>query len=246
MLCSTCNALVLEGATFCNQCGTPVASSARSAAPGAGSLQVERLGEPPAPLEVRPAPFVPGAFPTPTLGTPLPPLPLGPLDAPPAFHAPAVAVAAVRYGGFWRRFWGLLVDGAWGYLLATPIMLLFRIDPSSGGAPGADGFGSTEYWSGFAISQAVGWLYAALFMCSPAQGTLGQLLFNLKVTDVAGRRISFLRATGRYFAQILSTLLLFVGYLMIAFHPQKRGLHDLIAGTLVVHRARESKGVPSR
>lgn len=244
MLCSTCNAVLLEGATFCNQCGTAVV--VRPAPMGAGTLQVERLGEPPPPLEVTPVPFMPAAMPTPSLGVPLPPLPPIPTYGPPTFQLGAVATAAVRYGGFWRRFWGLAVDSAWGYLLSTPILMLFHIDTTSDGAPGSNGFGTSDYWIGLAISYGIGWLYAAILMCSPFQSTLGQYLFNLKVTDVAGRRISFLRATARYFAQFLSTLLLFIGYLMIAFHPQKRGLHDLIAGTLVVHREGGAKGSPSR
>jgi uncharacterized RDD family membrane protein YckC len=251
VFCSTCNARLLEGATFCNQCGAPVTAPPRAEPANADALQVERLGDPPPPLEAMPAPrpVVPAATPsfgpasTPALGTPLPPLPPGPIFAPPAYRPPAPA-AAVRYGGFWRRLWGSLVDSAWCYLIATLTMMALRMDVSFDPSD-MNLFGDVD-WGQMAVNQTVAWLYAALFMCSPAQGTLGQLLFNLKVTDVAGRRISFLRATGRYFAQFISTLVLFIGYLMIAFHPQKRGLHDLIAGTLVVHRERGLGDAPSR
>ncbi|TML88435.1 MAG: hypothetical protein E6G09_02095 [Actinobacteria bacterium] len=37
-------------------------------------------------------------------------------------------------------------------------------------------------------------------------------------------------------AKILSALLLCIGFLMVAFTHRKRGLHDVIAGTLVVRR----------
>jgi uncharacterized RDD family membrane protein YckC len=66
------------------------------------------------------------------------------------------------------------------------------------------------------------------------QGTVGKRLLRLKVTDEAGNRIGFGRATGRFFAKILSNLLFCIGFIMIAFTDRKRGLHDMIAGTLVM------------
>ena len=56
------------------------------------------------------------------------------------------------------------------------------------------------------------------------------------VTDEAGNRISFGKATGRHFGKILSALILYIGYIMIAFTGKKQGLHDILAGTLVVKR----------
>jgi uncharacterized RDD family membrane protein YckC len=56
------------------------------------------------------------------------------------------------------------------------------------------------------------------------------------VTDLEGRRIGFGRATGRYFAKILSSLTLFIGYLMAGFTEKKQALHDMIAGTLVLRK----------
>jgi uncharacterized RDD family membrane protein YckC len=56
------------------------------------------------------------------------------------------------------------------------------------------------------------------------------------VTDLDGKRISFGRASGRFFAMYLSAVLLFIGFIMIAFTKRKQGLHDIIAGCLVVNR----------
>ncbi|HXM59013.1 MAG TPA: RDD family protein, partial [Candidatus Dormibacteraeota bacterium] len=61
-------------------------------------------------------------------------------------------------------------------------------------------------------------------------------LMHLVVTDLYGRRVSFGRATGRYFGKIVSALVLFVGYLMIPFSDRRQALHDLMAGTLVVRQ----------
>jgi uncharacterized RDD family membrane protein YckC len=57
---------------------------------------------------------------------------------------------------------------------------------------------------------------------------------GLKIVDHSGKCISFGRATGRYFAEVLSALFCLIGYLMIAWTSKKQGLHDLIAGTFVV------------
>jgi uncharacterized RDD family membrane protein YckC len=71
---------------------------------------------------------------------------------------------------------------------------------------------------------------------SKNQGTLGKMALGLRVTDMDGRRISFGRATGRYFAKWLSTITLLIGYIMAAFTPKKQAMHDMIAGTLVLAR----------
>ena len=69
---------------------------------------------------------------------------------------------------------------------------------------------------------------------SEYQATLGKMLLGLKVTDLKGRRISFLRATGRHFGKILSGLILGIGFFMIAFTKKKQGLHDIITECLVL------------
>jgi len=78
------------------------------------------------------------------------------------------------------------------------------------------------------------WLYFAWFQSSKHQATPGMMIFSLRLEGYDGKRISFWRATGRYFATILSALTLGIGYLMIAFTPRKQALHDYVAKTLVV------------
>jgi uncharacterized RDD family membrane protein YckC len=51
-----------------------------------------------------------------------------------------------------------------------------------------------------------------------------------------GNRISFGRATGRYFGKILSGLTFTIGYIMAGFTQQKQALHDMIAGCLVINK----------
>jgi uncharacterized RDD family membrane protein YckC len=60
------------------------------------------------------------------------------------------------------------------------------------------------------------------------------MVLGLKVVTANGGLISVGRAFGRYFAQILSGLILGIGYIMAAFDEQKRALHDHICGTRVI------------
>ena len=134
--------------------------------------------------------------------------------------APTVPTAGLRvgggraYAGFWIRVAAVVVDYI---VLAVPLYLLLRT------------FGNWAYLAEIPIA-----LYPPLMESSRSQGTLGKIVFGLKVTDTSYRRISFGRALGRWLAHLLSGLLLCLGYVMVAFTPQKRALHDYIAGTLVL------------
>ncbi len=81
------------------------------------------------------------------------------------------------------------------------------------------------------------WLYYALQHSSEKQATFGQRAMGMVITDMSGNRISFGKATGQYFASLISGLILLIGYIMIAFTERKQGLHDMMAGTLHYYRA---------
>ena len=84
------------------------------------------------------------------------------------------------------------------------------------------------------LSLAVAWLYFALMESSERGATVGKMAMGLRVVSNDGKRISFMNATGRYFAKILSAMIFCIGFIMIAFTDRKRGLHDMIASTLVI------------
>ncbi len=86
------------------------------------------------------------------------------------------------------------------------------------------------------VIAAIGWLYFALMESSKNQGTLGKMALGLKVTDMDGNKISFGRATGRYFSKILSGMILMIGYIIAGFTDKKQALHDMIASCLVLRK----------
>ncbi len=81
-------------------------------------------------------------------------------------------------------------------------------------------------------------LYFIGFESSRYQGTPGKLALGLKVTDLAGHRISPGRASGRYFGKFVSALILYIGFIMVAFTARKQGLHDIMARCLVIRKPR--------
>ena len=87
----------------------------------------------------------------------------------------------------------------------------------------------------FLVSIVANWLYHAMLDSSERQGTVGKRIMGLAVTGLDGQRISFGRASVRWICSVLLTSqTMLIGYLMVAFTERKRGLHDIIAGTLVV------------
>lgn len=120
----------------------------------------------------------------------------------------------MEFAGFWKRSFALLVDGL---ILAAGETLL-------------------SYDRG--VSGLVGAVYFIAMESSPWQATLGKRLLGIRVTDMDGGRISGWRAAGRYFAKLISALVLLIGFFMAAFTEKKQGLHDMIAGCLVVSDSR--------
>lgn len=140
----------------------------------------------------------------------------------------------MTYAGFWKRFAAFFIDILILVVLAALaggiLGFLFVASTGTADAEGAEFVGQIG-------GILVGWIYYAAFESSEKQATLGKMALNIKVTDINGNRIGFGRATGRHFAKIISHVILFIGFLMIAFTQRKQGLHDMLAGCLVVNKA---------
>lgn len=162
--------------------------------------------------------------------------------------APAVAAAPrVDYGGFWLRFLAYLIDGAvimlGVFVVAIPLVFLTGLGTLLSRIRPEEDFNDAGFWLIMAlifllatVSLAVTWLYHALMESSEWQATVGKKVLDLVVTDLAGRRVSFWRATGRHFAKIVSNLIYPFGHIMAGFTEQKQALHDMIAGCLILRR----------
>jgi uncharacterized RDD family membrane protein YckC len=147
----------------------------------------------------------------------------------------AIAPAGVRYAGFWIRVLAAIIDTILLRIVVAPIHIIFGGLGMAGMMAGLPHAPLAIFGGGVSLIVLffASWLYEAFMESSSYQGTLGKMIFGLKVTDLYGNRISFERATGRHFAKILSAMILGIGYLMVAFTERKQGLHDQVAGTLV-------------
>jgi uncharacterized RDD family membrane protein YckC len=136
------------------------------------------------------------------------------------------------YGGFWIRVLAYIID-AMILQFASTILAMVGV----GVLIAAAGAGDTAIGAAvvlvYGLILPLNWLYFAIMESSVWQGTLGKQALKLVVADESGERIGFGRATGRYFAKILSLLIILVGFFMVGWTQRKQGLHDLIAGTLV-------------
>ncbi|WP_423824674.1 RDD family protein [Salinibacter ruber] len=81
-----------------------------------------------------------------------------------------------------------------------------------------------------------GWLYLAGFESSDYQATPGKLALGIKVSDLEERPVGLGRATGRHFGKILSTVVLFIGFIIAGMTEKKQALHDIMAGCLVINK----------
>jgi len=86
----------------------------------------------------------------------------------------------------------------------------------------------------FLLTILVYWLYYAYQESGIHQATFGKRAMSIKVTDLNGNRISFAKASGRFFGKILSRMIMWIGFIMAAFTEKKQALHDIIAETLVI------------
>ena len=118
------------------------------------------------------------------------------------------------YANFGKRFAAYLIDGLFLWIIS---FIAFYIIPT------------------LITPAIIGWLYFAFMESSPKMATLGKQALGIVVTDMEGNRISFGKATGRYFGKIISSLFFCVGYLMAAWTVRRQALHDIMAGTLVLN-----------
>lgn len=159
---------------------------------------------------------------------------------PGAYGATAAAVQT-RYGGFWIRFVAWLLDA----IILSLALMPFRmaILAMMGVSMGMDSLRDNPaglfmmlpaIGLSWLLMIAGGWLYEALLTSSSKQATIGKMALGLRVTDLQGRRLTFARASGRYFAKFLSSMTLLIGYIIAGFTARKQALHDFVAGTYVV------------
>jgi uncharacterized RDD family membrane protein YckC len=229
MYCSRCGAAAAENAPFCSNCGQSLSDGPS-----------QPVGMAPIPAPVFSAPGVRAGAPPMT----------APISSVPAYP-PVAASLSQPYAGFWLRLVAYIIDSVIlmlglcvlvGLIAAVLGAGFFRNLSNMGeevnSAPNVFGpIFVLMILTFIFLAIAANWLYYAWFESSEHQATLGKMALGLIVTDMEGRRITFARASGRFFAKIVTGLIpFFIGYIMAGFTAKKQALHDMIASCLVLRR----------
>jgi uncharacterized RDD family membrane protein YckC len=216
MICTACGAKTPERKSFCSSCGRPLVG-----------FSVSRIAA------QSPAPgFLPSTSHAES-------------SAP---HSPA------QYAGFWLRVPAAIIDLI---ILAIPLAMavsylsvamgswraFLSLHPGQSPQEIVAAFGRTYLFAILCFFIVSGWLYFALFESSAWQGTLGKKLIGLHVADLRGNRVTFGRASGRFFGGRCLAHVPFIGSLYIAIDcicagltTRKQALHDIFSGCLVLRK----------
>jgi uncharacterized RDD family membrane protein YckC len=136
------------------------------------------------------------------------------------------------YSGFWRRVGAALIDGL---LLSVPTGIIgaiagagqFNAGVSYGYAPGVSALLNL-------LNTVIGVAYYAILEGTRGQ-TVGKMAVGIKVVDAdTGGFIGIPRGIGRYFARILSAIVLGLGYLWMLWDARKQCWHDKLVRSVVV------------
>jgi len=156
-----------------------------------------------------------------------------------------------NYAGFWLRFVAVIID--WIIISILQSVVIMPIFAMLG-----VGFASTSGFDINSISEedAIGMiaafmaaasaamtisfvirtLYFTLMESSKYQATLGKMALGLKVTDMNGNKLDFVKALLRQLGKIISGMIMLIGYIMAGLTEKKQALHDILAGALVVKK----------
>ena len=154
-----------------------------------------------------------------------------PLPRPPAAYAPpapaavAAPVAPLRPAGFWIRLAANLIDAVWIAVVLFVVTLPF-------GGPRSDAGSLVASLVSLLLGIVVPILCWAAFGATPGKALLGLRVIGGKRRRGLGIVLAFLRLCG----VMVSAVLFGLGFVMVAFTRDKRGLHDHLAGTAVIRR----------
>jgi uncharacterized RDD family membrane protein YckC len=144
-----------------------------------------------------------------------------------------------EYGGFWIRFLAKFIDGITMGVIQWAIMIPASMMMAPTLVQGGNPFASPGFIAFFGVQMLLSIMLPCAyntFFLGRFGATLGKMACRLKVVTAEGGKVSYARAFGRFFAEMISYMILAIGYIMAAFDDEKRALHDRICSTRVVHK----------
>jgi uncharacterized RDD family membrane protein YckC len=136
------------------------------------------------------------------------------------------APADVEYVGFWPRLGASLIDSFAVLFLIVPLMVWY--------------FGNGWAYAEGATAFVINWIVpaaATVAFWHFRKATPGKMVISAVIVDARTfGPPSTAQLIGRYLGYYVSTIVLFLGFLWIAFDPRKQGWHDKMANTVVIRR----------
>jgi uncharacterized RDD family membrane protein YckC len=155
----------------------------------------------------------------------------------------------VKYAGFWIRFIASFLDTLF-VALPVGILIYFISDGNwfdfsqyqqnlqmamSGNLHALDQQPHTSFRWELVFEFSV-LIITILFWDKWRGATPGKKFVHIKIIDAKTHKdINNKQAITRSLSYIISMALFFIGFLMVGFRKDKRGLHDLLAGTIVIY-----------
>lgn len=142
-----------------------------------------------------------------------------------------VPTGDMNYGGFWIRLGAKIIDNVITGAVGAGVAIM------GGVSVGLSNPNPTSFPPAMIAVIAFQYLFPVAyttFFLGKFSSTPGKMACGLRVVTADGHSISYLRAFGRYFAEIVSGLILCIGYIIAAFDYEKRTLHDRICTTRVI------------
>lgn len=138
-----------------------------------------------------------------------------------------VSTGALNYATFGQRFAAKFLDG----IIIFVIQMIVGFATASLAGPGD---GSSALGTFLSILMMFFGVFYAVFFLTKFNATPGKMAMKLRVVTPEGEPIGFKKALIRSLMEIVSGLILYIGYIMAAFDDEKRALHDRVASTRVI------------
>jgi len=145
------------------------------------------------------------------------------------------APGALQYAGFWIRAGAKVVDfvilwvAEMAFMLALSPLIGFSIMNPQSSAPNLAFLAVYPFLIIFSFGYSV-------FFVGKYGATPGKMALGLKIVTSSGGPITYGKALGRMFAEMLSGLICYIGYIMVATNDEKKALHDQICDTRVIRK----------
>ncbi len=140
-------------------------------------------------------------------------------------------VAALRYAGFWIRVLAYIIDTILLDIVIVPLGFVIRAIVGASLNPLEPSMAASLM--GLPINLAVVGFYY-IYLVGKYGATPGKMALKLRIVQANGSPIGYGKACGRFFSLIVSFLCCYIGVLMVAWDPEKRGLHDRMCNTRVI------------